>query len=150
MVEFYIWGVFGPWQDRRHSGAFYCNLSPLPSGINNLTGASVVTGGAGGLLVPSTVIWAIIPRGRILTVGRISGYWKDTRPAGTFSCILYHYPSWNITNVGASIVVHGGIDWKLVYSVVICFIIHRSRLLLLGRSTVYSYFLMIYSKCDIR
>ena len=100
--ESLLWGEYGYWRDLETVGVFSCNLLRIPSWSLTHHGAIILVPiGAGGMLVPSTVLCTIISRGRILTVGHISGYWKDTRPAGTFSCILYHYPSWNITNVGA-------------------------------------------------
>ena len=90
----------------------------------------MVTGGTGGLLVPSPVICAITRHGRLLLVGR--GAWWDGMPAGAFFCVLHGHQSIPHTGRGA-IVVLGGIGSMQVPSVVLWTILPQELIFTMGR-----------------
>ena len=93
----------------------------------------VVTGWTGGLLVYSTVVWAVFLRGSILALGRIRGHLWHEMTAGVFSCPLHGLPSWSSTNVGAYLVVIGCHGVLLARSFMLCITFPHGRLLPLGR-----------------
>ena len=66
--------INGFWWRELVVGVFCCTFTGPPLWSDIAYGAEVVTGGAGGLLVHSTVVWTVIRRGRILAVGRPLSY----------------------------------------------------------------------------